>query len=76
MLIFAIFYNSISEVLLSDPEKQESVKSNFYRAWYGYKKCAFGYDFLRPKSCNGSNWLNASLTLIDSNLGTSKKAEL
>ncbi|KAH0785667.1 Mannosyl-oligosaccharide 1,2-alpha-mannosidase MNS1 [Histomonas meleagridis] len=42
------------------------IKSAFYEAWVGYKKCAFGYDFLKPISCTGENWINASLTLIDS----------
>ena len=52
--------------LESDPQKLEQIKLLFYDSWIGYKKCAFGYDFLCPISCSGSNWLNSSLTLIDS----------
>ena len=53
-------------ILPADWQKLKQVRSAFYEAWSGYKKCAFGRDFLCPISCKGSDWLNASLTLIDS----------
>ncbi|KAH0788440.1 Mannosyl-oligosaccharide 1,2-alpha-mannosidase IB [Histomonas meleagridis] len=53
-------------LLPEDSSKLSKVKNAFAVSWDGYKKCAFGKDFLQPISCKGSNWLNASLTLIDS----------
>lgn len=47
-------------------ERQNKIKNSFHLAWHGYKKCAQGHDFLKPRSCQGSDWLNLSLTLIDS----------
>lgn len=52
--------------LPADIEKMEAVKKAFKHAWGGYKMCALGSDFLKPVSCKGEQWLNASLTLIDS----------
>ena len=63
MLFFTIF---LCIFLPSDSVKMAKIKSAFYEAWVGYKKCSYGYDFLRPISCTGENWINASLTLIDS----------
>jgi mannosyl-oligosaccharide alpha-1,2-mannosidase len=58
-LILAVF-------LPEDSKRLAKIRSAFSDAWNGYKKCAFGRDFLRPISCKGSDWLNASLTLVDS----------
>lgn len=61
MWLFLVF-----AFLPADRPKARQVRTAFYEAWSGYKKCAFGRDFLRPISCKGADWLNASLTLIDS----------
>lgn len=51
--------------LPSDQEKTNKIRDAFYRSWIGYKKCAYGYDFLQPVRCQGLNLLNSSLSLID-----------
>lgn len=56
----------LSVYLPADKNRAQKVKNAFREAWLGYKKCSYGRDFLRPISCKGSDWLNASLTLIDS----------
>ncbi|EAY00334.1 Glycosyl hydrolase family 47 protein [Trichomonas vaginalis G3] len=61
MLISLIFLH-----LDADVEKMQAVKDAFKFAWDGYKKCAYGHDFLMPKTCNASHWLNGTITLIDS----------
>ena len=52
--------------LPADKQRAAKVRTAFRDAWTGYKKCAYGRDFLKPMTCKGSDWLNASLTLIDS----------
>lgn len=61
-----LFFLILLAYLPADKTRAQKVKIAFHEAWIGYKKCAFGLDFLRPISCKGSDWLNASLTLIDS----------
>ncbi len=39
----------------------------FYHAWMGYKKCAWGHDGLLPLSCKGEDGgFNMGLTIVDS----------
>ena len=56
----------LSLFLKEDKEKAEEIKKSFLFAWNGYKKCAFGSDFLMPVSCQPHHWLNASLSIVDS----------
>jgi mannosyl-oligosaccharide alpha-1,2-mannosidase len=62
MLLFTL----LSLFLPSDPDRAAKVRSAFRDAWSGYRRCAFGRDFLRPITCKGATWMNASLTMIDS----------
>ena len=47
-------------------QRLEVIRNSFLHSWDGYTKCALGHDFLLPISCKSSDWMNASLTLIDS----------
>ena len=64
MLLFLFFIKRID--LAEDKEKTEAIKRDFKLAWDGYKRCAFGSDFLKPISCQPHHWLNASLSIVDS----------
>lgn len=43
------------------------VKNAMKHFWKGYEKCAFGYDELKPITCNGiNNWGGLGMTIVDS----------
>ncbi len=41
----------------------DSVKTEFLHAWQGYKKYAWGYDYLKPLSKIGANWYDSSFVI-------------
>ena len=53
-------------VLKADVEKQEKIVDAFLHAWNGYKKHAWGHDFLKPLSKRGENVFSGGLTITDS----------
>ena len=45
---------------------REQIKNTMKRAWDGYKRDAWGYDFLAPQSHTGKDLFGLGLTIIDS----------
>ena len=52
--------------LTADEEKKNDIFESFKHAWEGYKKYAWGKDFLNPVSKSGSNVFIGGLTITDS----------
>lgn len=45
---------------------REEIKAIMKNAWESYRKYAWGYDFLNPRSRHGQDWFGLGYTIIDS----------
>ena len=61
------FYDILSFYSESKTEfRRDQIKNTMKRAWDGYKRDAWGYDFLAPQSHSGRDLFGLGLTIIDS----------
>ncbi|KAG5449278.1 Endoplasmic reticulum mannosyl-oligosaccharide 1,2-alpha-mannosidase, variant 2, partial [Clonorchis sinensis] len=44
----------------------EQIREAARHSWRAYKKCAWGNDIVHPLACEGSEWMSALLTMVDS----------